>query len=181
MLTFCKICSKRLLAAAIHKKVNIYEISSSSNTPVSRTSASSKSRLISINAFLGTVLWTAYAETSSALEGHVPHPLAVSFISGAVAGGAQAIVAAPAENVRLVLEGNNNHTGWSSAWKDVFLGSQDVKTPKSSRSHYKEAREIRIWMKDVSGMAGRGWNGWGWGFAKDLCGTTRNIYVLIGV
>lgn len=25
-------------------------------------------------------------------------------------------------------------------------------------------------MKEVSGMAGRGWDGWGWGCAKDVCG-----------
>ena len=60
---------------------------------------------IAVNAVLGTVLWSTYSETSEFLEGRIKNPLAISLISGAVAGGAQAVVAAPAENVRLVLEG----------------------------------------------------------------------------
>ena len=123
---------------------------------------------LAINAMLGTVLWSTYSASSSSLEGHVSHPLVQSAISGAVAGGAQAIVAAPAENVRLVLEGGSAHSNWSSAWKDVFLGTRN----KSASRHelMDEARQLRRWMSEVSDMAGRGWRGWGWGFAKDICG-----------
>lgn len=34
-----------------------------------------------------------------------------------------------------------------------------------------EARKVRDWMRDVRDMAGRGWDGWGFGFIKDVCGT----------
>jgi hypothetical protein len=89
-------------------------------------------------------------------------------ISGAVAGGMQAIAAAPAENVRLVLEGGSGHA-WSHAWKEVFQGT--VSIPHSSRQqNLQDIRQIRKWMKDVGDMAGRGWDGWGWGVAKDTCG-----------
>lgn len=123
---------------------------------------------LAINATLGFVLWTTYAEASGYLESHFMHPLSVSMVAGATAGAAQAIVAAPAENVRLVLEGGNHHR-WSSAWKDVFLGSQ----PQSNLTRAQklsEARKTRLWMKEVAGMAGRGWEGFSWGLCKDAFG-----------
>ncbi|TFY68247.1 hypothetical protein EVG20_g3642 [Dentipellis fragilis] len=59
-----------------------------------------------VNAALGTVLWATYAETSSALQPFLgSYPVAVAALSGAAAGGSQALVAAPTENVRLAIEG----------------------------------------------------------------------------
>lgn len=36
---------------------------------------------------------------------------------------------------------------------------------------FHDARQVRDWMRDVRDMAGRGWDGWGFGFVKDVCGT----------
>jgi hypothetical protein len=91
----------------------------------------------------------------------------IAAISGAVAGGAQAIVAAPAENVRLAIE-RGAGGGWSHAWKEVLRGTAPNQ-PTGSAS-LRELRQVRSWMLDVRNMAGRGWNGWGWGLAKDVCG-----------
>ncbi|KAH8117295.1 mitochondrial carrier domain-containing protein [Phellopilus nigrolimitatus] len=124
---------------------------------------------LAVNAVLGTVLWETYSETTNFLEGHMSYPLAISLLSGAIAGGAQAVVAAPAENVRLVLEGGGNHAGWSSVWRDVFLGRQP-EMDISKAQNLREARQVRQWMKEVGEMAGRGWFGFGWGFCKDVCG-----------
>lgn len=115
------------------------------------------------------MLWTTYTEASTFLEPHFTHPLSVSVLSGAAAGAAQAIVAAPAENVRVVLEGGTHH-GWSSAWKDVFLGSQPH-LALTKAQNLREARETRLWMKEVGEMAGRGWKGFSWGLCKDAFGT----------
>jgi hypothetical protein len=124
-----------------------------------------------VNAVLGTVLWSVYAETSSALEPFMAtSPVSSAALSGAVAGGAQALLSAPAENVRLVLEGGRGHN-WSHAWKEVFRKT----APSSSISKHQsiqEIRQVRHWIKDVGYMAGRGWNGWGWGCAKDITGQT---------
>lgn len=125
---------------------------------------------------LGTVLWTSYSWTSSFLEQHVGHPLAISMMSGAVAGGAQALLAAPAENLRLVLEGGRSQHGWSSAWRDVFVGTGAHSLPKDRK--LREARQIRRWVKEISEMTGRGWNGWGWGFAKDVLGENELLSLL---
>ncbi|KII88668.1 hypothetical protein PLICRDRAFT_633084 [Plicaturopsis crispa FD-325 SS-3] len=119
---------------------------------------------IMINAALGTILWTTYSETSAAL-GDDSH-LGVAALSGAAAGGAQAVFAAPAENVRLVLEGGRGR-GWSHAWKEVFRGTEP---PARPRENLRELRQVRHWMHEVGEMAGRGWDGWGWGCAKDVCG-----------
>ena len=55
---------------------------------------------IIVNAGLGVVLWTSYSEAASHLQTTLPsHPTLVSALAGAVAGGTQALVAAPAENV----------------------------------------------------------------------------------
>ncbi|KAK0502643.1 hypothetical protein EDD18DRAFT_1134283 [Armillaria luteobubalina] len=123
-----------------------------------------------VNAVLGTVLWTTYAEASATFEPYLsPHPIMYSALSGAIAGGAQAVVAAPAENVRLLLEGGTVYHSWSHAWKEVFRGTQSI--PSASRvQNIEEIREVRSWMREVGDMAGRGWDGWGWGCAKDMCG-----------
>lgn len=121
-----------------------------------------------VNAVLGTVLWTAYSESSSVLSGEGVHPIATAAISGAIAGGAQAIVAAPVENARLAIEGGIGGGGWSHAWKEVLRGTvQDQSTEKKGLH---EIRQVRGWMMEVRDMAGRGWNGWGWGLTKDVCG-----------
>jgi hypothetical protein len=122
-----------------------------------------------VNAALGTVLWTTYSESSSALNNNLKaHPITIAAISGAVAGGAQAIVAAPAENVRLAIEGGTAGGRWSHAWKEVFRGTA-INHPTEKKG-LREIRQVRSWMAEVRDMAGRGWNGWGWGFAKDVCG-----------
>jgi hypothetical protein len=123
-----------------------------------------------VNAVLGTVLWTAYSESSSLLSGGdslEAHPIATAAISGAIAGGAQAIVAAPAENLRLAIEGGAAGGRWSHAWKEVLRG---VVQNHSEKQSLHEIRQVRGWMIEVRDMAGRGWNGWGWGLAKDVCG-----------
>ncbi|GBE82050.1 hypothetical protein SCP_0404280 [Sparassis crispa] len=125
---------------------------------------------IIVNGILGTVLWSTYSKTSDILEPYLTsHPTTLAAISGASAGGVQALVAAPAENLRFALEGSSSATGWSDAWKEVFRGTQPSPS-MSVRSEAREAREVRIWMKEVGEMAGRGWDGWGWGCAKDTCG-----------
>ena len=122
-----------------------------------------------VNLALGSVLWTTYSEASTLLEPLLDSPLYVATISGAAAGGAQALVAAPAENVRFVLEGGSPATGWSYAWKEVFRGTRS-NLPMSKRDQLHEARQVREWMREVGDMAGRGWDGWKWGVAKDACG-----------
>ena len=122
-----------------------------------------------VNLALGSVLWATYGEAASALSGHLSSPVLVSALSGGIAGGTQALLAAPAENVRFFLEGGNRATGWSHAWKEVFRGSDgNLILPREAQLH--EARQVKVWMKEVGEMAGRGWNGWHWGVAKDTCG-----------
>jgi hypothetical protein len=126
-----------------------------------------------VNAALGTVLWTTYSESSSILTKNLEaHPITIAAISGAVAGGAQAIVAAPAENVRLVVEGGTGGEGWSHAWKEVLRETASNQSLNQSMGNdgLREIRQVRNWMAEVREMAGRGWNGWGWGLAKDVCG-----------
>jgi len=123
-----------------------------------------------VNAALGTVLWTAYSESSSVLSSRAvleAHPIMIATISGAVAGGAQAIVAAPAENVRLAIE-RSTGGDWSHAWKEVVRGT--ASNQPIGRESLHELREVQSWMMNVRDMAGRGWKGWGWGLAKDVCG-----------
>lgn len=138
------------------------------------------------NAVLGTVLWTTYTECSSYLQSRLGvHSMFTVALSGAAAGGMQALVAAPVENVRLVIEGGTGK-GWSHAWKEVFCGTQQkYLTTRSNR--IKDIIQVRLWMKDVGEMAGRGWAGWGWGYGKEVCGrlpqTTwpiRLIYPFVG-
>lgn len=120
------------------------------------------------------MLWTSYSEAASHLQTTLPsHPTLVSTLAGAVAGGTQALVAAPAENVRLAIE-RSTHSGWTSAWKSVFLDTQAGQT-LSKPQQLREARQLVNWMKEVTDMAGRGWNGWKWGMAKDMCGEFKVV------
>ena len=131
-----------------------------------------------VNGALGYVLWSTYSSTSDLLEPHLPDsPICVAALSGAVAGGTQALVAAPAENVRLAIEGGSSSArGWSHAWKEVFRGTRAAGT-QSRVDEVHEARQVRDWMREVGEMAGRGWDGWAWGCAKDICGTPHLIYL----
>ncbi|KAF8078087.1 hypothetical protein FPV67DRAFT_1615323 [Lyophyllum atratum] len=122
-----------------------------------------------VNAMLGTILWGTYAEAFLLIEpGLRNHPIVSAGFAGGVAGGVQALLAAPAENVRIVLEGGSGGASWLNAWKEVFKGTQAKSV--SRRRDIEDIRQLRGWMKEVGGMAGRGWNGWGWGLGKDICG-----------
>ncbi|KAJ7470272.1 hypothetical protein FB451DRAFT_1037797, partial [Mycena latifolia] len=113
-----------------------------------------------VNALLGTVLWTSYAEASAVLQPHMAsHPTAMAALAGALAGGTQALVSAPVENARLLVEGS-----WSHAWKEVFRGTSPP--PSASRHEtIEEIRKVRSWMREVGDMAGRGWHAILIGFA----------------
>lgn len=124
---------------------------------------------MAVNAFLGTVLWSTFAETHQFAAHHLSgQPVLTAALSGSVAGAFQALVAAPAENVRLLIEGGSGGNSWSSAWKEVFQYTSTGTLSKQQKME--EIRLIRAWMKEVGTMAGRGWNGWGWCCAKDACG-----------
>lgn len=122
-----------------------------------------------VNAMLGTILWGTYAEVHPLIEPHMRyHPILCAGLAGGIAGGIQALLAAPAENVRILLEGGSGGSSWSKAWKEVFRSTRSRSL--SSKDDIEDIRRLRAWMKDVGDMAGRGWNGWGWGFGKDICG-----------
>lgn len=124
-----------------------------------------------VNAMLGTVLWTAYAEAYSVIEPNMrSHPIMCAALSGGIAGGVQALIAAPAENARLAIEGGQS---WIQAWKSLVQNNPTTQR-KSRADQLRDAREFRKWMQEVGEMAGRGWNGWGWGCAKDICGGCIN-------
>lgn len=97
-------------------------------------------------------------------------------MAGAASGAVQSVAGAPAENVRLILEGGIHgnqqagHAGWRQAWKEVFLGTESFRPHLSHKEARREARAVRLWMKEVTGMAGRGWDGWAWGCGKDVLG-----------
>lgn len=123
----------------------------------------------------------------------------VAAISGAGAGAIQALAGAPAENVRLLMEqgsfnAQSSVSGWRHAWKEVFIDSnnQNVTSRNTipARMRLSDVREAKIFANELREMAGRGvfpwlshhvvqvlkiqtagWNGWGWGLAKDVCGT----------
>jgi hypothetical protein len=62
-----------------------------------------------VNTFLGAVLWESYSFSSDYLEKRIPdHPILMAASSGAFAGACQSLMAAPAENVRIVLEAATN-------------------------------------------------------------------------
>jgi len=122
-----------------------------------------------VNALLGTVLWGTYAEASYSLEPHLENRILNAAISGGVAGACQAIVAAPVENVLILLNSGFKGHSWSCAWKEVFRETTTVVRNPAPRK-LQDIRQIRGWLQDVSQMAGRGWNGWGYTFCKDGCG-----------
>src|ERR1700754_3898629 len=101
----------------------------------------------------GSCLWFVYAETHKHLKVHLQHhhPTTIAAISGGVAGGVQAMLAAPAENVRTILEGGTTHGEWRNIWREVFKGAETdgIKT--------KEAREAQAWLHEFQGMVRRGW------------------------
>ena len=122
-----------------------------------------------VNAFLGTVLWTTYANVLHVVEPHLGcHPILAAALAGSFAGGAQALVAAPAENVRLVIEGGSGASSGFHAWKEVVKGTRRSSVSRQNDMEY--IRQLRNWMKEVGEMAGRGWHGWRWGFGKDIFG-----------
>lgn len=125
---------------------------------------------MALNAALGTVLWTSYGEAYSLFAPSVGyHSVATAALAGACAGGCQALLAAPAENLRLVLEGGSGtHASWACVWKEVFQ-SRIQPSNTTTKQQIQEIRELRGWLKDVGEMAGRGWEGWRWGCAKDIC------------
>lgn len=133
-----------------------------------------------VNALLGTVLWTTYAETYSFVEPNMKnHPILGAAVSGVVAGGAQALVAAPAENVRLAIERGTTGQSWTQAWRTMIRNSPQP-SRESRNSQLREVRELRRWAREVGEMAGRGWNGWGWGCAKDMCGKSDSFLISTG-
>lgn len=133
-----------------------------------------------VNAGLGAVLWVSYAEAGDLLEPWLgEHSLSNAAVSGAIAGASQAIVAAPAENVRILLEQGFGASSWSSAWKEVFRAGLVPAIPKNSTEKLHEIRQLRSWFNDVGQMAGRGWSGWGWGFAKDTIGK-EGLFMFFG-
>ncbi|EAU88333.2 hypothetical protein CC1G_05099 [Coprinopsis cinerea okayama7 len=125
---------------------------------------------ILLNAALGTVLWTSYGLANEAITERFgdDHPIRTAALAGGFAGGCQALVAAPAENVRLLLEGGSGGHSWSCVWKEVFRSR--VSPPSlSHHQQLQEIRELRHWLHEVGEMAGRGWDGWKWGCGKDIC------------
>nr|GAT59639.1 predicted protein [Mycena chlorophos] len=123
-----------------------------------------------VNALLGTVLWATYAEASTAVQPHISHPIANAALAGAVAGGTQALCAAPAENVRVFIEGGTSQNSWFHAWKEVFRGTAGAVASPSRHDTVEEARQLRRWMQEVGQMAGRGWDGLGYTLGKDTIG-----------
>ncbi|KAF8894475.1 hypothetical protein BD779DRAFT_1435056 [Infundibulicybe gibba] len=119
-----------------------------------------------VNALLGTILWTTYGSSARFLKPYLKNePIFLAALSGAMAGGVQALAAAPAENVRIVLESASFGSTWNHAWNEVFRSS----LPRENK--IQEARCLRIWAREVRSMAGSGWSGWGWGCTKDIFGT----------
>ncbi|QRV74757.1 mitochondrial carrier protein [Ceratobasidium sp. AG-Ba] len=130
-----------------------------------------------VNTCLGTLLFTSYSITYDAVhhDGSISNSTAASALAGATAGAVQSIAGAPAENVRLIMEGGvagsrSSTKGWRQAWKEVFVDVNHPHIRQNRPSSRREAREIREWMKEVGEVAGRGWEGWGWSCAKDVCG-----------
>lgn len=109
----------------------------------------------------------------------------------------QSIVGAPADNLRILLEDGisskslDGHSGWRDAWKKIFRGAEPLNPrpehlsvagsrPNNTAraSARRQARDVKRWMNEVKGMAGRGWDGWGWGCAKDVVGVI-SLFTLI--
>ena len=117
-----------------------------------------------VNAMLGTILWTSYAEANRRLEGLLGHhALANAVLSGGIAGACQAIAGAPAENVRMILEHGFGGESWFCVWKEVFKKRAVHPRSQGISERHRNIRYLRSWLKEVGEMAGRGWNGWAWG------------------
>ncbi|KAH7341886.1 mitochondrial carrier domain-containing protein [Rhizoctonia solani] len=131
-----------------------------------------------VNTCLGTILFTTYTHVYDAVhrEDFCQSSTAASAIAGAAAGAIQSIAGAPAENVRLYLEGDvtgkqTSAQGWRQAWKEVFVDSSRSERIEDRKSLRQEARATRQWMREVAGMSmSRGWEGWRWNCAKDTLG-----------
>lgn len=125
-----------------------------------------------VNAALGTVLWTSFSIAQSELQPYIENPIVAAAAAGSIAGTAQALAAAPAENVRILLEGGAEHARWTTVWKTVFRASESVaqETSQSGLSR-NNVRELLPWLREVRDMAGAGWEGWRFTVAKDACGT----------
>lgn len=96
-----------------------------------------------LNAGLGTVLWTSYGEAYSYLSSTTgSDSVPTAAMAGACAGACQALLAAPAENVRIVLEGGSGgHSSWACVWKEVF---QSRVSPSSASTLYVPAQTLRL-------------------------------------
>ncbi|KZV93333.1 hypothetical protein EXIGLDRAFT_709913 [Exidia glandulosa HHB12029] len=127
-----------------------------------------------VNSALGTILWSSYSLASSELQPRISNSVLASAIAGSIAGATQALAAAPAENVRILLEGGAEHAHWSAVWKSVFRASEDAvsATTGTSQSNLSrnQARHLREWVREIRDTAGHGWHGWRWTVAKDTCG-----------
>ncbi|CAE6352475.1 unnamed protein product [Rhizoctonia solani] len=131
-----------------------------------------------VNTCLGTILFTTYSHTYDVVhqESAYSNSTIASAIAGAIAGAVQSIAGAPAENVRLYLEGDTTGKqtsvqGWRQAWKDVFRDSSQPGREPDRKALRREARATRNWAREVAGMSmSRGWEGWGWSCAKDTLG-----------
>lgn len=130
-------------------------------------------------------MFTGYTTTYDSIhqETLCPNSTAASAIAGAAAGAVQSIAGAPAENVRLILEGGmtgkQSVHGWRQAWKNVFVDSSQPHVQLDKKASRQQAREMREWMKEVGDMAGRGWDGWRWSCAKDVCGKQLSLNLTI--
>lgn len=121
----------------------------------------------------GTILWTTYSATYESLDDNMKkHSTLSAAVCGAVAGGVQAVAAAPADNLRATLE-TGTHREWTQAWKEVFKGANVHAVPSNSRLHLSEVKEIKVWTSELRDMMGRGWHGWTWGVAKDMAGLSQ--------
>lgn len=51
------------------------------------------------------------------------------------------------------------------------LASMGFSLDGNGKVQLSDMRETKAFMREVRSMAGRGWDGWGWGCAKDVVGT----------
>lgn len=116
-------------------------------------------------------MWGSYGEASKMLDPYLStHSLLNSATSGAIAGASQAIVAAPAENVRILLEQGFGGHSWSCAWKEIFHKKVIQSMSPAQSPTIQGIRQLRGWLQEVGQMAGRGWIGWRWCVGKDTFG-----------
>lgn len=71
--------------------------------------------------------------------------------------------------MRRVIESATGGSGsWSAAWRAVFLGTMNQNG--IAQIDKTAARDAMEWYNEFKGMAGRGWDGYRWTIAKDICG-----------